>query len=122
MEIKYPKNIEPETKTFVEEVVKKLESVNAIESCDIGVVYMLILAYDMFAKTANTLYEDGALVCDKRGNKEENDASKVAYKWIDKALELMKQCGVTPWSRERIRAMTPEVDEDNEIMKFIRGE
>lgn len=122
MKLSYPKTIHPQTKKFMNAVLKKLNGVRAVEDCDQGGLHMLMVSYDMYIKASHELLEKGPVLYDKRGQATVNPAAKLTKSYYSQVIAFMKEFGLTVKARERIRAMTPEVDQDNDIMRFLRGE
>lgn len=120
MELEYNENIHSETKSFMNAVLRKLKSVGAIEDCDLGAIRMLMVAYDMYVKASENLLEHGPILYDKRNKPSVNPAATLTKNYYAQVIAFMKEFGLTVKSREHIKAMTPEVDDDNPIMKFIK--
>lgn len=120
MEISFESGVCEETKTFMIAVMDKLNTVGALEECDRGAVRMLMVAYDMYVKASMELMSKGPILYDKRGKASVNPAATLTKNYYAQVIAFMKEFGLTVKSRERIKAMTPEVDNDNEIMKFLR--
>lgn len=120
MELEYNENIHSETKSFMNAVLRKLKSVGAIEDCDLGAIRMLMVAYDMYVKASENLLEHGPILYDKRNKPSVNPAATLTKNYYAQVIAFMKEFGLTVKSREHIKAMTPEVDDDNPIMEFIK--
>ena len=120
MELEYNENIHSETKSFMNAVLRKLKSVSAIEDCDLGAIRMLMVAYDMYVKASENLLEHGPILYDKRNKPSVNPAATLTKNYYAQVIAFMKEFGLTVKSREHIKAMTPEVDDDNPIMEFIK--
>jgi len=122
MRITHPKGILPETKKFINVVVKKLEEVNAIEECDAGAIRMLTISYDMYIRASQDLIDKGPILYDKRNKPSVNPATRIAKNYYAQVLAFMKEYGLTVKARENIKSMTPSVDENNELLKFLKDE
>lgn len=116
------KDVTPQTRAFMEGVVKKLEAVEAIEVCDYPALMMLQLSYDQYLRASEMLLRDGCLSKEKHGRVIVHPAVNVVNKYWGQVVTLLKEFGLTVKSRERIAAMTPEIDEDNEFMQFQRNQ
>lgn len=81
---------------------------------------MLMVSYDSYVKASRELIEKGPIIYDKHGRAKPNPAAKESYKYYAQVVTFMKEYGLTIKSRERIKTMTPEVDETNEIMQFFK--
>lgn len=114
------KNICDEAKAFIKAVYKKLTEIRAIEEVDAGALRMLMVSYDMYVKASRELIDKGPIIYDKRGNGKVNPAASLTKNYYAQVVTFMKEYGLTIKSRERIKAMTPEVDESNEIMQFFK--
>ena len=121
MEINYEFGVEQETKRFMDAVMKKLTDVNAIEECDSGAIRMLMISYDMYIKASRELIAKGPILYDRRGNASVNPAASLTKNYYAQVISFMKEFGLTLKSREKIKSMTPEIDEDNEIMNFLKN-
>lgn len=122
MELKYDKGVCAETKSFMDAVMKKLNETGALEECDRGAIRMLMVSYDMYVKASANLMEIGPILYDKRQKPSINPAATLTKNYYAQVIAFMKEFGLTIKSREHIKAMTPEVDEDNEIMNFLKGD
>lgn len=109
-----------EAKAFINAVYKKLTEIHAVEDVDAGALRMLMVSYDMYVKASRELIEKGPIIYDKRGRGKVNPAASLTKNYYAQVVTFMKEYGLTIKSRERIKAMTPEVDETNEIMQFFK--
>lgn len=109
-----------EAKAFINAVYKKLTEIHAVEDVDAGALRMLMVSYDMYVKASRELIEKGPIIYDKRGHGKVNPAASLTKNYYAQVVTFMKEYGLTIKSRERIKAMTPEVDETNEIMQFFK--
>lgn len=122
IDFKKEKGICDEAKQFIAAVSAKLSDVGAIEECDMGALRMLMVSYDMYVKASRELLEKGPLLYDRHGRPKVNPAATLTKNYYAQVLSFMKEYGLTVKSRERIKSMTPEVDEDNDILKFFKNE
>lgn len=112
----------PETQAFMKGIIEKLEGESAIEVCDYPALHMLELSYDNYLKASAMLIGDGPVTKDKHGHVIVHPAVNVVSKTWGQVVTLMKEFGLTVKSRERISALTGDVDEDNELGNFDRDE
>lgn len=118
MNFKPSKLTMPETQAFMRGIIEKLEGEHAIEVCDYPALHMLELSYDNYLKASAMLMSDGPVTKDKHGHVIVHPAVNVVSKTWGQVVTLMKEFGLTVKSRERISALTAEVDEDNELGNF----
>lgn len=112
--------VSDETKMFMADVIEKLNENNAVEPCDLCGIRMLLTSYEMYRTASKRLIEEGPFTTDKKGNKTVNEANSVTKTYYFQLIQLMKEFGLTVKSRERIKALTPEVDQNNEIMNLLK--
>jgi len=108
-----------ETKQFMTSVLEALKSSDAFKPCDRGSLRMLMVSYDMYVRASNELLKDGAIITDKHGKKMVHPAVNVTKSYWNQVSTFMREFGLTLRSRERIKSLTPDVDDDNELNKYI---
>lgn len=114
--------ISEETKSFMKAVFGMLNDNKASESCDLAGLRMIMTSYEGYYRSSKKLITEGFTIEDRRGNKKPNPeltSMKTSYFQL---IQLMKEFGLTPKSRERIKALSPSVDEDNPLAKFLNGD
>lgn len=121
IEIEYPDNLSKETRLFMNAVLEKLDGVDSISNCDLGAIRMLMLSYDIYVKASNELLEKGPFIYDKRKRTTVHPGVAITAKKYNEIVTIMKEFGLTPKSREHIKAMTNEVDEDNPLFLFLKN-
>jgi len=119
-EYKLPDNVTSQTGLFMQAVLKKLTDSGAIEDCDSGSLFMLAVSYDMYVRASETLLSDGPFQEDAKGRKSPHPAVKLHSMYYAQVLAWMRENGMTVRSRERIKALTPPVDADNELANFLK--
>lgn len=117
MKIDYPYGVDDLTKRFMEGVEEKIGDV--LEPCDIANAWAMMVAFDNYVKASRDVLANGAVIYDKRGRGKTNPSVGVMEKYYNQLHAIMKEYGLTLKSRERIKSLTPEVDEDNPLMQFI---
>ena len=121
IKIEYPSNLSQETRLFMNAVIEKLSGVDSISNCDLGAIRMMMLSYDVYVKASNEVLERGPLVYDKRNRAKINPAVSLTTKKYIEIVTIMKEFGLTVKSREHIKAMTDEVDQDNPLYQFLKN-
>lgn len=121
MQIDYPENLSEETRAFMDAVLKKLNEINAITDCDMGAIRMLMISYDMYVKASNDLLKTGPILYDKRNRPSVNPAANVTKNYYAQVVTFMKEFGLTLKSREHIKAMVNDVDDDNPLFQFLKN-
>ncbi|MEG1838460.1 MAG: phage terminase small subunit P27 family [Bacteroidaceae bacterium] len=121
MELKFDNGVCDETKQFMSSVFEKLNNMGVLEECDMGAIRMLTVSYDMYVKASTNLLLNGPILYDKRDKPFINPAATLTKNYYAQVISFMKEFGLTIKSRENIKTLTPEVDEDNAIMGFIRN-
>lgn len=111
-----------EARRFIRAVAEKLESAEIGEQCDEGALRMLCVSYDIYVKASKKLLRDGPMIRDKHGRESVNPAVSLVRTYYGQVLAFMREFGMTPRARERMRGFTPEVDDDNILKMFINGE
>lgn len=122
IEFKCPKNSSQETKKFMESVLEMLNTSNTFENCDLGALRMLALSYEMYKKASDELMIEGPIILDKQKRPVEHPANKITKNYYAQLISIMKEFGLTMKSRERIKSLTPAIDEDNPLLNFLRNE
>lgn len=113
------KHCTAETRLFMTAVLEKLKAAGAFEPCNRGALRMLMVSYDMYVRASAELLKDGAVLTDKHGKKTVHPAVNITKSYWNQVSTFMREFGLTVKSREKIKALTPEVDEDNELKKYI---
>ena len=114
--------ISEETKSFMKAVFGMLNDNKASESCDLGGLRMIMTSYEGYYRSSKKLITEGFTIEDRRGNKKPNPALTLMKTSYFQLIQLMKEFGLTPKSREHIKALSPSVDEDNPLAKFLNGD
>ena len=115
------KGFDKRTRKYMTDVLEKLNGVGAVEECDKGALCMLRDNYELFVQTMDVLRAEGTVLKDKHGKITINPANKLLGKYSEQVVKYQREFGLTPKSREKIRAMVPSVDEDNPFMEFMRN-
>ena len=114
--------ISEETKSFMKAVFGMLNDNKASESCDLGGLRMIMTSYEGYYRSSKKLITEGFTIEDRRGNKKPNSELGLMKTSYFQLIQLMKEFGLTPKSREHIKALSPSVDEDNPLAKFLNGD
>src|SRR5574344_1240932 len=104
--------ISEETKSFMKAVFGMLNDNKASESCDLGGLRMIMTSYEGYYRSSKKLITEGFTIEDRRGNKKPNPELTLMKTSYFQLIQLMKEFGLTPKSREHIKALSPSVDED----------
>lgn len=118
LRFKISPDVSDETRVFMRVVLQRLDG--TAEPCDQGSLRMLMVAYDMYVRASDTLLREGAMIEDKHGDRKVNPAVSLTKSYWGQVVTLMREMGLTIRSRERIKAMAPAVDDDDELMRFVR--
>lgn len=113
--------LEEATRRFIEAVGAALTGAGVLEDTDEGALRMLMLSYDMYVKASAELLRAGPILHDRRGEPRVNPAEKIAKTYYAQVLAFMREYGLTVRSRERIKSLTPAVDETSELAKWLAG-
>jgi len=115
-----PDGLTAETQKFMTAVVKKLESMHALEECDFGSLYMLANSYDCYVLATQMVRKEGLVITLPQGGLTEHPAAKLQNKYYGQVLAFMKEIGVTLKSRERIKSLNAEGEQDDSpINQFL---
>lgn len=110
---------EKETKQFMRAAIDMLG--DSAQPCDIGSLHMLMLSYDMYIKASKQLLKDGPLQKDRAGRQTPHPAVSLTKSYWTQVATYMRELGLTIKSREHIKALTPPVDENNPLAKFLKS-
>lgn len=113
--------LEEATRRFIEAVGAALTGAGVLEDTDEGALRMLMLSYDMYVKASAELLRAGPILYDRRSEPRVNPAEKIAKTYYAQVLAFMREYGLTVRSRERIKSLTPAVDETSELAKWLAG-
>lgn len=109
------------TRRFIVAVGAALAGAGVLEDTDEGALRMLMLSYDMYVKASAELLRDGPVLHGRRGEPRVNPAEKIAKTYYAQVLAFMREYGLTVRSRERIKSLTPAVDETSELARWLAG-
>lgn len=101
-------------------VVSKCEEKEVLQQVDWGALDMLAENYDTFLRCNLQVRQDGLMIEGKSGYLEKHPLIKVANDAQIQAVKLMLEFGLTPKSRERVKALQVGDDSSNDpLSKYI---
>lgn len=118
--INLPEGLSKETKSFMKNVLKRLNESNAIREVDAGALRMLAVSYEIYFKSYDSIQNDGMMlhIGDKPIANPLLDTMQKAY---IQTIKFLTEYGMTLKSSEKIKTLNPEVDADNPLAKFLNG-
>jgi P27 family predicted phage terminase small subunit len=118
--INLPEGLSKETKSFMKNVLKRLNESNAIRDVDAGALRMLAVSYEIYFKSYDSIQNDGMMlhIGDKPIANPLLDTMQKAY---IQTIKFLTEYGMTLKSSEKIKTLNPEVDADNPLAKFLNG-
>lgn len=122
IEFQCPDGSSDETKKFMSAVIEMLNTSSTFDNCDLGAMRMLAQSYEMHKRASDKLMDVGPFVLDKRGNITEHPANKITKSSYAQLISIMKEYGLTMKSRERIKGLTPSIDDSNPLLEFFKNE
>ena len=110
--------MEKETRRFMMAIRKKLKDSKVLDNADVGALFMLESAFDMYFLARKSVAENGILT-DGRYGKIVSPSVLVCDKTQHQVLSYLKALGMTLKERQNIRLLqTPE--EDSPLTKFFK--
>ena len=116
-----PKNLEPEAKTYMQNVLQMLEENGIIEDVDDAAIQMLAYNYSTFIKASTIVEKDGLTVTSDRGNIAEHPAVKIGRDAQTQALKVMTEFGLTAKSRSKLPKLDEGNNEESPLETFIKS-
>ena len=114
-----PDGYSKKTKAFINDVLIKLEKVNQIDDSTLSAVTMLMTEYEKYLR-ANVLVMNEGLTTIIRGVVKPNPAIEIGKSAFSIVIQLMKEFGLTPKSKEKINAMRPAKEKSPLDLLFER--
>ena len=116
-----PKNLEPEAKEYMKNVLQMLEESGIIKDVDDAALQMLAYNYSTFIKASKIVEKDGLTVTSDRGNIAEHPAVKIGRDAQSQALKVMTEFGLTAKSRSRLPKLDNSDVEESPLETFIKN-
>ena len=113
-------NVSEETKAFMTDVCNMLSDI--LQPCDLGAIRGLMVSYEFYKQATDRLLKEGILLTDKKGRTKVNPANSVAKNYQIQVMNFMREYGVTLRSRQGIKAMNVDVDEDNPLLQYLKSD
>ena len=118
--INLPKNLEKETKEFLNSVVSKLEENELLEATDGGAIWMLAKEYNRYIIANKQLDEDGLTVSSDRGNVAPHPCIKISKDSFQCAMAIITEFGLTLKSRGKLKT-DEKIDEETPFDLFLKN-
>lgn len=115
-----PAKLEPEAKSYMEEVLRMLEDNGIIEKVDDAALQMLAYNYSTFIKANKIIEKEGLTVRSDRGNIAEHPAVKIGRDAQTQAMRVMTEFGLTAKSRSKLPQLEDATSEDSPLEAFIK--
>lgn len=112
--------VSAETKLFMTDVCDLLDDI--LQPCDLGAIRGLMVSYEFYKQATDRLLKEGILLTDKKGRTTVNPANAVAKSYQTQVMNFMREYGLTLRSRQAIKAMNADVDEDNPLAQYLKNE
>lgn len=114
-----PDNVDNLTREFMKGVEERLEG--NISHCDVANLWAMMCAFDNYVKSSKKIIEEGSVLYDKRGRGTINPHVRIAEKYYIQLHQIMKEYGLTLKSKENIKALASDIDEDNPLISFLKN-
>ena len=115
-----PAKLEPEAKSYMEEVLRMLEDNGIIEKVGDAALQMLAYNYSTFIKANKIIEKEGLTVRSDRGNIAEHPAVKIGRDAQTQAMRVMTEFGLTAKSRSKLPKLEDATSEDSPLEAFIK--
>ena len=108
--------------TYMSAVRCKLEGDGKWEDVDIAAMEMLRLNLDLMQQAKDTIDKEGLFVSSDRGNLAAHPAVRMFKEFQSKAVEIMKDYGLTALSRKKLDRGDPPKEDDSPLAEFLKRE
>jgi P27 family predicted phage terminase small subunit len=108
-----------ETKIFMRDVMRELNSRKSIKNIDLGAMRMLATSYEMYVQATNILLKEGCIVQIKY-ERAMNPAQNVATKNYAQVIKIMTEYGLTLKSRQSIKELRSGDENATPIDEYLR--
>lgn len=102
-------------------VETKLRADGKWEDVDIAALEMLRLNLDLMNQAKETIDSEGMFVMSDRGNMAAHPAVRMFKEFQGKAVEIMKDYGLTALSRKKLERGEPPKDEPSPLEEFLKN-
>lgn len=119
VKFKIPTKVSKETKQFIKDVLKELNSKDAIQDIDLGALNMLTVSYEMYLQASERLLKDGPLIKNKYDDLIPHPAQTIATKNYGQVMKIMTEYGLTIKSRGQIKGVVTEDKDHCPLESFI---
>jgi P27 family predicted phage terminase small subunit len=106
---------------YMAAVRAKLEAAGKWEDVDIAALEMLRLNLDLMNQAKETIDEEGLFLLSDRGNKAAHPAVRMFKEFQGKAVEIMKDYGLTALSRKKLDRGDPPKEEPSPLEEFLKN-
>lgn len=118
---KIPKDIEPEAKEYIQNVLDTLEENDVMEEVDSAALTMLARNYSMFIKANKLIEKEGITVVSDRGNISAHPAVGIAKDAQVQAMKVMAEFGLTAKARTKIPQFDSSTSDETPIEQIIKS-
>ncbi len=106
---------------YLNAVQEKLKADGKWEDVDIAALEMLRLNLDLMNQAKETIDSAGLFVESDRGNIAAHPAVRMFKEFQGKAVEIMKDYGLTALSRKKLERGEPPKDEPSPLEEFLKN-
>ena len=117
---KVPTDINKEAKTYMNDVLCKLDESGVLENVDNAALDMLARNYSMFINASKQVEKDGMMIENNKGNLVAHPMIKVAKDSQTMAMKVMAEFGLTAKARTKLPKMDKQEEEFNPMEMFIK--
>lgn len=114
-----PSGLLAATRAEIGRISEQLSAQGALTEADFTALTVLALTLDRYRRAVVIVGRDGALVFDRAGKPQRHPLIKVAADAQIQVLKLLQEFGLTPKSRERIKALQSGGEEVDPLQEFL---
>lgn len=117
---KVPADICKEAKTYMQDVLLRLEDSSILENVDTAALDMLARNYSMFIAASKQIEQEGATITNVQGNIVKHPAVTIAKDAQIQAVKIMQEFGLTAKARTRLPQLDKKEDEASPLEQFVK--
>lgn len=117
---KVPTDINKEAKTYMNDVLCKLDESGVLENVDNAALDMLARNYSMFINASKQVEKDGMMIENNRGNLVAHPMIKVAKDSQTMAMKVMAEFGLTAKARTKLPKLDKTETEATPLEAFVK--
>ena len=115
------KNLRPEVQNYMKSIQSTLEEENYLKNVDQASLDLLATNLEIIFSAKEFIDKDGIVSYNGNGTPMPHPAVKIMNDAQRKALEIMREYGLTALARKRLTRGEPEKEEESPLMNFLNS-